>query len=289
MSEEVVAPAAVPVPPTETPVKPQTSEVEVDDSEEYVVDGKKIRLSKLQRTQYLQKAAAADKRLQEAAEKSKAVDEWVELLDKDFDEAMRKRGKDPEKLIAERLKRRAEAELLTPEQREKQRIEQERDAYKRKLEEREQQEQKARQAELDQRHFMALEQQIIEAANELGVDSSPEVLAGIADIAIEHIKYGSVPTARQVVKEYVRQEREAIEARDRKLLGKLKGKDLLKYLGDVNLKEIRAALALADSESLKAVPVPESKSVKPKPVVVKRNEKGRYISETDFDGKFAKK
>lgn len=297
-----VAPSTAPAPNTangappaapQKPIAPKPTEPvkaapppEVDDSEEYVVDGKKVRLSKAQRLLHFQKSATADKRLQEATEKQKALEELEKLFESDPEAYFAKKGKDGSKFIAEHLAKKAKLELMTPEQRESLKLQQERDEYKAKLDAAEKKETEAKQAEVDKRNFQALEEQLIEAADKHGIDTTPDALESLCEIALEYVEHQVPISADQIAKEHVRREREHVERRDKKLLTLLEGKKLLAYLGDATLAKVKAAMASADAESLKEIPAPQAR---PK-VPVKAHErtvKG-YVREADFDKKFLK-
>ncbi len=291
-----VAPVAAPVAPTNgahptTPQKPAEAvkpapvkAAEVDDTEEYTVDGKTVKLNKEQRKLQFQKALAADKRLKEAADLKNQHADLQKLIDTDFDEFLRKTGKDPEKFYAERLERKAKDALLTEEQRAIKAADDRAKAAEEKAAKYEAEQKKAKQAELDQRNFKALEHQLVEAATAHNLDQSPDVLAAMCDIAIEYLDLDIALTADQVATEYLRREREHLEQKDKKLHSVLKGKKLLDYLGASTLAEVKAALALMDAESLNGIPKPQAK---PK-IPVRAHErtptaKTPYMSEAEFD------
>lgn len=295
MSDAVAAPAA-PVAPTNgahpaTPQKPAVTKPvdakppEVDDSEEYVVDGKPVRLNKAQRQLHFQKALAADKRLKEAADQKNKLTDREKLWEENWEEAMRQSGKDPEKILADHLAKKAAQALKSPEQIEAEKAKAERDATAKKLAEYEKKEQDAKQAEADNRTFQNVQRQLLAAADKYKLDGDPDVLDGLAAIGLEFLELEIPLTADQICEEYIRREREHIEGRDRKLLSVLKGKKLLDYIGPTNLAAIKAAQAEADAQSLNEIPKPQAR---PK-VPVRAHErtiKGGHISEGDFDKKF---
>jgi hypothetical protein len=281
------APAAKPAageqkPDVQAPGKPAVTEPEP--TEEYEIDGKVQRLTRTQARTLIQKAAAADKRLQEAAEKRKSLDELLKLADEDFEAFLAKQGKDPQKAIAALLERKAKLELMTPEQRERAKLEADLAAERAKTAKVEAERKAQQQAELDKRNEEHLAQQLIGVAEKYQLDKTPETLEGLADVAYDLLSYGVVPTVDQVAQEYIRREAEHIEKRDRKVMSKLKGEKLLKYLGDAVLKEIDAAREQARQESLKKIPAPALKPRQEKPLPP-RAEGGRFISEADFDRK----
>ncbi len=289
MSEAVapVAPTPANGAPPEAPQKPAevAKPVNVEVAEEYDIEGEKVMLTRTQARTRLQKAGALDKRIQQTTESQKKLDALLKAFEEDPEATLAKLGKDPQKLIAEHLARKAKTELMTPEQREAQKLQQERDEYKAKVEAIESEKKAAAQAQIDQRNFTALEQQLIAAADKAGLDQSPEVLEWMADIAIEAVELGYSITPEQVAQEVILRQTQTIEQRDKKLLAKLEGKKLLGYLGETTLARVKAALAEADAESLKKIPPPQ----KPKVTQVRahtRTEKG-FLSETEFDKKFA--
>ncbi len=276
-------------PPKAAPAKaeakpPAAPPVEVDDSEEFVVDGKPVRLNKAQRQLQIQKALAADKRLQEATERLKKLDEEEKLWESDPEAALAKRGKDPKKMIAEHLARQAKRELMTPEQIEREKIEKERDEAKGKLEAREKKEADERKAAFDKKSHLHIETELLASADKYAVDGRALALLDLLDVADEFVDYGLKIKGDEIAQIHLKREKEHIEARDKKLWDKLEGPPLLKYLGEKNVAKLRAALKEADAASLNDLPAP---TLKPK-VNVKahqREVKG-HIRENDFDKKF---
>lgn len=268
-----------------TDVKAETKAPEVDDSEEYVIDGKATRLTKAQRQLHFAKGLAADKRFKEAADERNKAAELLKLWETDPDAALRKLGRDPDKERAAHLERRAKLELMTQEQRDAEALKSRAEAAEAKAAKLEADQKAARQAELDDRNFKAIQTKLIAAADKHGLSDSPDVLTALCDIKLEFLEHGMVADDDQVAEEYLRREREHIEAKDKKLLSVLKGKKLLDYLGDATLSEVKAALAQLDTDSLKDIPKPQAK---PKTQVRahERALKGPHISEGDFDKKF---
>lgn len=286
----VAAPAPQKAPEAKTPepkvvAKPaEAKPVEVDDTEEYVVDGKPTRLNKAQRQLHFQKALAADKRMKEAADiKAKTEDFWKDF-EADPEGAMRKLGKDPDKIFSAHLEKKARLATMTEEQREAASLKERAEAAEKKAAKFEEEQKAARQAEVDARNFKALETQLIAASDKLGLASTPDVLEGLCDIALEFYEYGASITADQVAQEFVRREKEHFEAKDKRLFSVLKGQKLLAYLGDATLAEVKAALSQVDADSLKDIPKPQAKA-KTQVRAHERTVKG-HINENAFDKKF---
>lgn len=303
---DIAAPAAPVAPaasgesgakPAET--APVTKAAEPEPSEEYEIDGKKVSLTKTQARTYIQKSFAVDKRMQTVAEKEKAANALVAEFERDPEAAMRKAGKDPEKILQALLERKAKQATMTPEQLERAKLEEERDALKADKEKREKAEKAKADSELDQHNEKALETQLIEAADAHGLDGTPETLEELCDIALELLELGLNPSAAQVAQEFIRRDGEYLELREKKVVPRLKGPKLNAYLkANVGaLLKLPAAelLEVLGPEGVKAIqeatltklPGPGAR-VAPKgaPIVPPpRNGAGRFISEAQFDKK----
>ncbi len=289
------APAAA---ETKAPVEAKPAP-EVDDSEEYTVDGKQVRLSRAQRALHIQKGLGADKRMQEATEAKKRSDEIIKLFETDPEAALAKMGKDPEKFIAEHLAKRAKAALQTPEQRELARVQKERDDLAAKAKEIEDREARQKQAEQDRATHQALEQQIIAAADKHGLDSSPEVLEGLCDIALEFLDHGVSISPDQLAQEYLHREEELLAVREQKLLPKLKGQKLKAYLKSnlpallslpaAELLEILGPEGVRTIQSATLTKVPSPAKPKPPPAPLPpRTAEGRWRTEAEIVKKFGR-
>lgn len=286
------------------PAAAAAAEPDPEPSFELEIDGKKHSLTHTQARTELQKSRAADKRLQDATERKKEADALVKLFEEDPEAALRKAGKDPEKILAALLERKAKQALMTPEQIERAKLEKERDDLKAEKDKREADAKKKADDELDQHNGTAVEAQFIEAADRHGLDKDPDTLADLADIGLELVELlGTRVTAEQIVQEYLRREEEHIVKRDAKLLPKLKGPRLLAYLKT----NVGALLKLPPGELLEAlgpegvkavqdatltkVPAPGAGRAKPPPPVgipPRHPENGqftRHISEAEFNKK----
>lgn len=272
-------------PPPEAKAKPPVAKApEPEPTEEYEIDGKKVQLTKTQARTAIQKAAAADKRLQEAAEKAKKLAADEKEFEEDPEAYYRKRGKDPEAVFAKHLEKKAKQALMTPEQIAAEKTAKELEDLRAKDAKSQEEKSKAAKAAADAKTAEMLEQGLVAAADKHNLDADPDVLDEMCAIGIEYLEHGIELTHDQLAQEYLKREAEGISKRDAKRLSKLEGKKLLEYLGEANLAKVKAALAAADAESLNAIPPPV---VKPK-VQVKahtREVKG-HIRETDFDKKF---
>lgn len=289
MSEVAAPPVATVAAPTAEPRAPVAAKAPAPAPEQvevYEIDGEKVSLTRAQARTIIQKGVASDKRFRESAEARAKQEDWERLFDEDPEEALRQRGKDPEKAFAEHLAKRAKQALMTPEQLEAAALKEklaklEAESAKTKAEKK-----KAADAELDAKNSEIMQSKLIAAADKYSLEATPEVLEGLCDVAIDLMEYGAEPSPDQIAQEYQRRELEGIERRDAKKMSQLSGKALLTYLGAANIAKLKTALAAADAESLKGIPAPAAK-VRPAAAKVQpRDVKGAYIRENDFDKKF---
>lgn len=278
---------------------------EVEPSEAYEIDGRTVMLTRTQARTHIQKSGAVDKRMQEAAEKQKSLDALLKLYDTDPEAALRQSGRDPDKLLAAFLARKAKLELMSPEQQEAAKIQEERDELKTRLEKLEAERKAEAQASVDQRNQDALEVQLISSAEKYGLDKTPETLEGLCQVAGDLLDYGTIPTPDQVAQEYIRREQEHLESRERKYVAKLKGEPLKKYLqsnmpallalpaaellevlGPAGVKAIQAATLSRIPAAAKKPVLPAAPAPAPVP---RRNDAGKFVSEADFDKRFSRR
>ncbi len=299
--------AAAPVAPTAAPeasseAAPVVAKApEAEPSFELEIDGKKTSLTHTQARTELQKSRAADKRLQEASESKKKLDALYAEFEADPEAAMRKAGKDPEKILAALLERKAKQALMTPEQIERAKEKEELDALKADKDKREKAEKQKADEELDQHNEEAMSQQLFDAANAYNLDATGETLEGLCDVALDLIDLiGPGITPDQVVQKYLQKEQDHLEARDRKLLPKLKGPRLLSYLK----ANVEALLKLPPNELLEALGpegikavqdatltrVQGSAAVKPRAAPVaappRNGASGRFMTEGEYNKRF---
>ena len=289
MSEIAAAPVVAPPSAETAPAPVVTKAPEAEPKEpmfELEIDGKKTSMTHTQARTELQKRAAADKRMQSATETQKKLDALLAEFEADPEAAMRKAGKDPEKILAALLERKAKQALMTPEQIEAARLAKE-NADLRAESDKTKAEKKAEADKLtDEANREAVQSQLVEAADRYKLDATPETLEGLADVAVDLIDYlGRAPSIDQIAQEYMRREAEHVDTVATKRFSKLDGKKLLEYLGNPTVEKVKAALALMDAESLKSIPAPQKKAP-PAPKPTTRNDKGQYVTESAFDKKF---
>jgi hypothetical protein len=299
VSDETAPVAAVPTNSAETgsnPVEPAAPEPEA--TEDYEVDGKKITLTATQRRTAVQKGFAADKRIQTATETQKKLDALIADFEKDPEATLSKLGKNPEKILADLLERKAKQALLTPEQREAADLKEKLATHEADKAKREKADKEREDAKLDAATETSVENDLIAVANKFGLDATPAVLEELCDAALHLMDMGiKKPSVEEIGAEYQLREDEALETRDRKLLPRLKGPRLLAYIKS----NVGALLKLPANELLEALGPEGVKTIqaatltkvptgasKVKAAVIApppRNGAGRFISEGQFDAK----
>ena len=188
----------------------------------------------------LQKAEAADRRMQESAKLRKDFMAAVEAIKADPFKALSDPvfGLDLDKLAEQRLAQKYQVELMTPEQRAQFEQQQEFERLKKEAAQTKAELEKRIQAETDARVFQEIEQGFLKALGEEGLEKSTEALfemARLADIALQNgVEYTPAQLARQV-QATLDGRREALAA---KLRGGLKGQKLLDALGDDVVREV---------------------------------------------------
>lgn len=289
--------------------KPLVAPKEVEPTDEYEIDGKKVMLTRTQARTFIQKAGAADRRMQEATEKQKQLDALLKLADENPEEWLRRTKKDPEaadKLTAAYLERKAKLALLSPEQQAAEKLKEDNAALQKRLDDLQKSQEEETRQKQDEQTQGAIEQQLIAAADKYGLDQTPEVLEGLADVALDLMSYGAIPTGDAVAQEFQRRELEHLETRDKKFVERLKGPklkeflkgyapklialpaaELLEVLGPAGIRAIQAAtLTRVPAAAKKPPPPPPAPPTNGRTTLPARNNEGKFINEHDFDRKF---
>ena len=208
---------------------------------------------------HVQKAGAADKRMQEAAQIRKSFQAIVERLKQDPFEVLSDPaiGVDLEALAEKRLADKYRKAMMSDEERavyerqqEYERIKSENDRYKRA-------EQQRRQTEIDRKVFQETEQNFKTALGKVGLPPSYELLREMAKIARDNLQFGIELSPAQLAAE-VRSHVEGTRTKlEEKVRTSLKGEELIKYLGEDVVREIlRAQVAKVRAKQSTLEPVP---------------------------------
>lgn len=226
------------------------------------VDGqdREYELSDDEVTVRLQKAEAADRRMQESAEVRKAAQRLVEDLRNDpwsvlADPAF---GVNLEELAEQRLAEKYKAELMSDEQRHAYELEKQVKAYEEQENRRKQHEKTQKQRQMEQQVYAQEEKRFLAAAEKHGLPKDMHTLAAMAEVALLNHEYGIELNEDQLAAEVIAREEKPLSR-----LKALKGGDLLKKLGDDVVNEVlRAKVAEFKGKQINPQPaaVPKQES-----------------------------
>lgn len=247
---EVVPKAPAKAKAPEAPREPETFEV--------VVNGKAMRLTKEQLILRAQKGEAAEKRIQSAVEQERKAMALLKELETDPEAALARMGKDPSKIISDHLARKAAQDMLTPEQRERQKLEEELSQFKSKEKEAAEAATRAEEEQRDAVSVKRVEATLLRAATNQGLEGNLETLDMMYDVVSECLELGIEPDPEAVVRDVIERQRMHTEARERRILSKIKDDPakLTAWLAELGGPDIVQRLV---KHSLTAVPKPGSK------------------------------
>ncbi len=217
----------------------------------------------------LQLSRAARKRMQEAAEKSKSVDSFMERVRKDPMNALKDPsiGVDIKELVKKQLIKEYEDEQLKaqdPREYELREAKAQLEAFKAEKQKAEETAKEAaeRQAqeEMDARVRTDLETKFIQAMEQSDLPKDRHTLAEMARVAQVNFAKGLDLTPAEMAQEV----KERMDSNAKRYLSNLKGEQLAKRLGDDVVKEVQRYL-LQKARGAKAAPVVETKPVLAEP------------------------
>lgn len=208
------------------------------------VDGaeRELELTDADITARLQKALAAEKRMAEAAQLKKGIEQFNQLLETDFDGAVKALGKDPQTLMAKLEQRLAEqymAEKLkqeNPTQYEALQAKKQLEEYKAQVEAYQRTEQERVLRERSAKEEARLTQHFVQTLEEGGLPKNRRTVGMMAEVMSAAVRGGYELTPQQM----------AAEVRDRIaedagfVLRDLRGDSLIQFLGDAVVKEVLA-------------------------------------------------
>lgn len=252
------APEAAAAKAPEQPAEQRKFKIKVNGVEREVTEEQAIR--------YAQMGYGAQEKFQEAATLRKQVEQALEAMKTDPFGVLSQLGVDVDSIAEERLAKRMQRDLLTPEQRE---LEELREWRKQNQET----EQQTRQQAEEQKKQAVFREQMQRAAKQYDTDISqalaaanlPRIPEAVRDVAAkllaarEHGVDMDVNTAVEMV-------READHARLQAYVGKLAGKQLLDFLGEHVVKELRKHdLEMIRARRAGKIDVPQSAAGDPTP------------------------
>lgn len=202
------------------------------------VDGKtqELELADDEVSVRLQKAMAAEKRMQEAAQVRKDFQSIVEAIKKDPFSALKDPafGLDLEQLAIERLKQEYEEAQLPEGERKMRAYEREIQQYKQRDEMQKAQVRQQQQAAYEQRIHQEMERDFAEALQTESLPKNRQTLYMMAEVAKTALEHGIELTPKQLASEV----NGRLRGINQHVVTNLKGEQLAKYLGDDVVREI---------------------------------------------------
>lgn len=177
----------------------------------------------------------ANEKFEQAAQSRKKAEAIIDLFQKDPAKALKALGHDVRKLAEEYLYTEAQKQMMTPEQREKMEITQEIERLKADKEQMLKDQQETRISQLQAKYEHDIQNDIIKAIDKYKLPSNPKTVARIAEYMANALENGYELTPQDVAPR-VRQD---LEEEHRALYNDLSVEDLLKIIGDGQLKKIR--------------------------------------------------
>lgn len=177
----------------------------------------------------------ASEKFEQAAQNRKKAEAIIELFQKDPAKALKALGHDVRKLAEDYLYSEAQKQMLTPEQREKQEITQEIERLRAEKEQMIKDQREQRVAQLAAKYESDIQTDIISAIDKYKLPSNPKTVARMAEYMAGALEAGYELTAQDVAPR-VRQD---LEEEHKSLFNHYDVEDLLKLLGDGQLKKIR--------------------------------------------------
>ena len=226
---------AAPVPgQVQTPPKPEKRKYTLK------VDGKEevLELDDVETTTRLQKAHAAEKRMQEAAEERKKIAGLLKYMKDDPFGAAKELGVDLDALAEKRLAEKFKVELMKPEERAQYELQKKAQEYEAKVKQYEAQEKARAEAQLAERVFKETEASFMAALKTEGVEPSYQTLYEMAQVAKDALQYGVELSPAQLATEVKSRIMQANAKLEQSIRKNLKGEELIKHLGDETVREV---------------------------------------------------
>jgi hypothetical protein len=182
-----------------------------------------------------QMGLGAHEKFEQAAKTRKQAEAIVELLQKDPQKALSSLGMDVRKLAEDYLINEAKKMQMSPEEKQKAEILEEIQRLKAEKEELQNQQREERVTKLQAQYEVDIQDQIIKAIDQYKLPKNPKTVARIAEYMASALENGYEATALDVATR-VRQD---LEEEHKSLFNHYDVEDLIKLLGDDQLKKIR--------------------------------------------------
>lgn len=214
-------------------ITPPEGKKEPEELFELTVNGKVEKLTREQAVRELQKGRAAGEKFKSAAEMTRKAQQLFQALEGDHagDVLEQILGDRFDTIAEQRMARRAEQALLTPEEREHASLQRKLADYEAREQQRQEQEQKAQVEQQSNAMVQHLDKAITAIANKGNLPGTPETLAAIAEVLMEADDIGLNMTEEQVAAE-VQEKLDGVSKNlEQRILGGLKGDALLDRVG----------------------------------------------------------
>jgi hypothetical protein len=169
------------------------TQTSVPDSYEVVIDGQKQAVSRDELLRGYQRAAAANRRFEEAQKARREAEEMRSALAKDPWAALKQAGLDPDQIAQQRILEAIQREQMTPEQRALAEERGKREALEQQIKQREVAEQKAKVDSETQAHIQRFNQLIPQAMEQAGLPRDPEAARLVVQNLATMAKMGLQP------------------------------------------------------------------------------------------------
>ena len=202
----------------------------------------------------------AHEKFEQAATTRKKAEAILEVLQKDPAKALSSMGMDVRKLAEDYLMNEAKKQMMTPEERQKVEIQQEIERLKQEKEELQNQQREERITQLQAKYETDIQDQIIGAMEQYKLPKNPRTVARIAEYMASALENGYEASPLDVATR-VKQD---LEEEYKSNISNYSVEDLLRFLGEQKLKEIRQYEINKVKAKTPIVPSkPESIAVKP--------------------------
>jgi len=219
----------------------------------------------------LQTSAAAQKRMQEAAEAEKRANEWRQKLKADPWEVLKAEGLDPDQQAIARVQRLMEQEAMTPEQRAVAEAQRKAAEVEQKLKAIEEERRTAAEQAETQKHIETLNQAIPAAAEAAGLPRSPAVGRMMVEWMLSQARSGN-PADPADAAQYAA---ETVRGWTSETLRGMNEEQIVSFLGPEVVKRIL-------SHSVAKVRGQAAQAAAPKPAVAPPPKKQGYLSPDEW-------
>lgn len=220
-----------------------------------------------------------EKPRQEAFERANKLIELARNKDS-LEEFIREAGHDPEEWALERIAKRAELGMLTPEQRENLELKEKLSSFEKKELAKAEQEKQAEETKYREGVSLKVRETVFKALEIAGLPKTHETVFLLAETA----KIAQADGAEYTPEELAKETEHRLNTYTSRYLGGLKGEGLLRRLGPSVVEEVLAA-AVSDWEAKQDLPGPSAPT---EPAPVQTDGRREYIDEAEVNRRLRK-